>query len=54
MGGLAVHPDHNPAMEMLEYLKTGFRNNSKDMVLDMEKAKRDSPTFRQAHMVLRA
>lgn len=45
---LADSVNHNPAMKLLEYLKTGFHDDSKKVVFDIDKAKRDSPALTRA------
>lgn len=45
---LADGVDHNPALNLLEYLKPGFHNDSRGVYFEIDKAKRDSPALRRA------
>ena len=42
----------NPAMKLLEYLKTGFLEDSRHVIFEMSKAERDSPALRKAPNVV--
>ena len=42
----------NPAIKLLEYLKTGFLEDSKDVIFQISKAKRDSSALRKAPLVV--
>lgn len=49
---LADGADHNPALKLLKYLKTGFHDDSKHVLFEIDKAERDSPALRRAPNVV--
>ena len=49
---LADDANHHPVLKLLEYLKTGFYGDSKNIVFEIDKAMRDSPTLRGAPHVV--
>ena len=49
---LADGADHNPAIKLLKYLKTGFHDDSKGVLFEIDKAERDSPALRRAPHVV--
>lgn len=49
---LADGVDHNPALKLLKYLKSGFHTDSRAVFFEIDKAKRDSTALRGATHVV--